>query len=37
VRGRIGSTYAGPQSVACAENFEREHQLIMVEIGDAKE
>jgi len=36
VRGPIGSTFAEPHSVACAETFE-EHQVIMIEIGDVKE
>ena len=38
MRGPIGSTFAGPHSVASAEIFEEGHQVIMVEImSDMKE
>jgi len=38
VRGPIGSIFAGPHPVACADIFEEDHQVIMVEImSDVKE
>jgi len=37
VRGPIGSTFAGSHPVTCAETFEEEHQVIMIEIRDVKD